>query len=471
MFFANLSLFEFLSLLSVASAATVALYLLSRSRRRMTVATLRFWQNATQAAQQRHRRRVDQPWSLILQLLAILCLLLAIAQPRWGTRLLGGRDHVLLLDTSAWMGAPTRDGDLSTQARRSALRWLRTLPSQDRVMLIRAGAEALPATRFESDRGAVEAAIRASSPSMGALDLEQCLALARQSQTLEARDPGEIVYIGAARLAADPAALQIPPNFRYVPVSAPPSNAGFTGASLQRVQGEATHWQATFAVRNYAAQPRVAQVAIGYGGAQAGARRVTLAPLAETTLTFDIRATAAGWIEARLTPSDAMPADDSITLEVPSPEPLRIAVYSDAPELLRPVFSSDPRLAPQYLPVSAYRSDPDAGLIVIDGFAPPQPPQRPSLWIAPPASASPIPARLVERGACSVALAQRLAARSGPAFERPEAERRAGSRLAARRDAGGQHAAGAGGCGTVATGCATPSGGARFSPDADGSSL
>lgn len=395
MFFANLSLFEFLSLFALTSAATVALYLLSRSRRRMSVATLRFWQNATQAAEQRRRRRVDQPWSLLLQLLAILCLLLAIAQPRWGTRILGGRDHVLLLDTSAWMGAPSRGGDLSAEARRLALRWLRTLPSQDRVMVIRSGAGALPATRFESDRGAVEAAIRASLPALGALDLEQSLSLARHSQALDARTPGEIVYIGAARLAADPAALQLPPNFRYVPVAAPPANAGFTGASLQRVQGEATHWQATFTIRNYAAQPRVAQVAVGYGGAQAGARRVTLAPSAETTLTFDIHATAAGWIEARLTPSDAMPADDSVTLEVPSPEPLRIAVYSDAPELLRPVFSSDSRLAPQYLPSSAYRPAPDAGLMVIDGFAPPQPPRRPSLWIAPPAAASPIPARMV----------------------------------------------------------------------------
>jgi Mg-chelatase subunit ChlD len=395
LFFANLSLFEFLSLLSVVSAATVALYLLSRSRRRMTVATLRFWQNASQAAQQRRRRRVDQPWSLILQLLAILCLLLAIAQPRWGTRILGGRDHVLLLDTSSWMGAPARDGDLSMEARRAALRWMRTLPSQDRVMVIRAGAEALPATRFEADRGAVEAAIRASVPGAGALDLDESLSLARQSQKLEAREPGEIVYVGAARLASDPAALQLPAHFRYVPVAAPPANAGFTGASLQRVPGEATHWQATFAVRNYASQPRVAQVSVGYGGAQAGARRVTLAPLAGTTLTFDIRATAAGWVEARLTPSDAMPADDSVTLELPSPAPLRVAVYSDSPEFLRPVFSSDPRLAAQYLPASAYRRDPDAGLIIIDGFAPSQPPERPSLWIAPPAAASPIPARLV----------------------------------------------------------------------------
>jgi uncharacterized membrane protein len=397
LFFANLSLVEFFSLLTAAWAATVALYLLSRSRRRLTVATLRFWQNAAQAVQQKRRRRVDQPWSLLLQLLAILCLLLAIAQPRWGPRLFGGRDHVLLLDTSAWMAAPSRAGDLSIEARRVALAWLRTLPSADRVMLIRAGSQAVPATRFLSSRTELEAAIRASVPGTGPLDLEQALSLARQSQRLEGGESGEIAYAGAARLASDPSSLQLPPNFRYLPVSAPPPNAGFVSASLQRVPGEASHWQATFALRNYTALPRTVQVAVALGGSPAGARRIVLAPLAESSVTFDFRTTAAGWIEARMSPSDALPADDSVTLEVPSAQPLRIAVYSAAPGLLRAIFSSDPRLDPQYLAPAAYRPDADAGVIVIDGFAPPQPPQRPSLWIAPPASASPIPARMVSR--------------------------------------------------------------------------
>ena len=397
MFFANLSLVEFFSLLTAAWAAAVALYLLSRSRRRLRVATLRFWQNALQAVQQKRRRRVDQPWSLLLQLLAILCLLLAIAQPRWGPRLFGGRDHVLLLDTSAWMAAPSRAGDLSIEARRAALAWLRTLPSEDRVMLIRAGSQAVPATRFLSSRTELEAAIRASLPAAGPLDLEQALSLARQSQRLEGREPGEIAYAGAARLASDPSSLQLPPNFRYLPVSAPPPNAGFVSASLQRVSGEASHWQATFALRNYASLPRAVHVAIALGGSPAGARRIVLAPLAESSVTFDFHTAAAGWIEARMSPSDALPADDSVTLEVPSAQSLRIAVYSASPGLLRAIFSSDPRLDPRYLAPAAYRPDADAGVIVIDGFAPPQPPQRPSLWIAPPASASPIPARMVGR--------------------------------------------------------------------------
>jgi len=407
MFLANLSLLEFFALLAAAWTTTVALYLLSRSRRRLTVATLRFWHNAAQTAQHKRRRRVDQPWSLVLQLLAVLCLLLAVAQPRWGARAFGGRDHVLLVDTSAWMSAPGRAadlsaragpvGDLSDQAHRAALAWLRTLPSQDRVMVIRAGSQAVPVTRFDSSRAELETAIRGSVPAPGALDLEQALSLARQSQRLEGREPGEIAYTGAARLASDPAVLQLPPNFRYLPVSAPPPNAGFVSAALERVPGEAAHWQATFRLRNYGASPRAVQVGVALGGSPAGARRMLLAPRAESTVTFDLRTSRAGWLEARMSPSDALPADDSVTLEVPSAQPLRIAVYSAAPGLLRPIFSSDPRLDPRYLAPSEYRPDPDAGVIVIDGFAPPQPPARPSLWIAPPASASPIPARMVGR--------------------------------------------------------------------------
>ena len=43
MFFFNLSLPEFLAIFSAVSGLVVALYLLSRSRRRQTVASLRFW--------------------------------------------------------------------------------------------------------------------------------------------------------------------------------------------------------------------------------------------------------------------------------------------------------------------------------------------------------------------------------------------------------------------------------------------
>ena len=64
------------------SAFAVALYLLDRSRRKQVVSTLRFWVAAEQPAIAARRRRINQPWSLILHLLSMALLLLAIGQLR-----------------------------------------------------------------------------------------------------------------------------------------------------------------------------------------------------------------------------------------------------------------------------------------------------------------------------------------------------------------------------------------------------
>src|ERR1043166_6792778 len=118
--FLNLSLGELMGLVGTISAAVVALYLLDRSKRRQLVATLRFWAPAEVRTELKHRRRIQQPWSLVLQLLSLALLLLAMAGPRWSGEDRSSRDHVLVLDTSAWMGARSRQGTLMDDARAAA---------------------------------------------------------------------------------------------------------------------------------------------------------------------------------------------------------------------------------------------------------------------------------------------------------------------------------------------------------------
>src|SRR5574340_78450 len=105
MFFLNLTLPEFLALLGSLSGVVVTLYLLDRMRKKHTVATLRFFTASEKPPVLKHRRKLQQPWSLVLQLLSLLLLLLAIAQLRWGSAARAARDHVLILDASAWMNA------------------------------------------------------------------------------------------------------------------------------------------------------------------------------------------------------------------------------------------------------------------------------------------------------------------------------------------------------------------------------
>src|ERR1700676_3532792 len=179
MFFLNLSLPEFLGLLGSLSGVVVALYLLDRMRKKHTVATLRFFAVSEKAPVLKHRRKLQQPWSLILQLVSLLLLLLAIAQLRWGSPARASRDHVLILDSSAWMNARSGQSRLIDQARAAAQNYVKLLPSGDRVMVVRADALATPATLFESDRRKIRQAIDQSQPGGSALNISGALEYAQ----------------------------------------------------------------------------------------------------------------------------------------------------------------------------------------------------------------------------------------------------------------------------------------------------
>src|ERR1044071_2454959 len=130
MYLLNLSVFQLLAVFGSISAVAVALYLLDRSRRKQVVSTLRLWIPADQPDVAAKRKHINQPWSLILQLLSMGLLLLAIAQLRLGSPALAGRNHVVILDTSSWMAARSGNRTLMDLARERARRYVRALPGR-----------------------------------------------------------------------------------------------------------------------------------------------------------------------------------------------------------------------------------------------------------------------------------------------------------------------------------------------------
>ncbi|MBI4877505.1 MAG: VWA domain-containing protein [Acidobacteria bacterium] len=394
MFFLNLSLVEFLALASAASAVVVALYLLDRSRRRQTVATLRFWTVAEKISQLKHRRRIQQPWSLILQLLSILLLLAALAQLRWGSPERALRDHVIVLDTSAWMTARGRTGTLLDEAKSAALAYVRALPASDRAMIVRADAIAVPATRFESSRAELEAAIRQTGASAAGLNLEGALQFARQAQRLEGRTAGEIVYAGAGRVPKqDTLAWAAVPRLRVLPVSEPAENCGLRKLSLRRSHTDPAVWEIFVAVRNYGLVRHDVPLTLDFGHAPIGSHRFRLAPGEEQSVTFQYRTRAGGWLEARLPIQDALAGDNRALLEVPAQPPVRVLVYSEEPDLLRPVLGANPNVDAVFARPQAYRAKAGARIVILDRFRPPAPPEADAIWIEPLAGASPFGVR------------------------------------------------------------------------------
>ncbi len=406
MFLLNLSLMEFMTLFGAASAVVVALYLLNRSRKKQQVATLRFWRTAQNPTIQKHRRRIQQPLSLILQLLSIALLLLAIAQLRLGNRETSSRDHVLILDTSSWMGAKSpvgrnRNAMLLDEAKALASSYIHALPSSDRVMVVRADGLATPVTGFEINRGTLEAAIRQSRPGAAALNLEQALAFAGQVEKLHAQHSGEIVFVGAGRVNEQDAALTSPPpaNLRVIAVKDALENCGLRKIGLRRSATDPGLWEVFVAARNYGTVPRVVPVALQFGGAIVGNHRLQLNPDKDQETTFAFRTRAAGWLEVRLLIEDALPDDNRAIVELPPQRPLKVAVYTREPQLLRPVLAANPMVEARYYLPEEYKPAGDAAIVIFDRFRPAELPKVGSIWIEPPAKNSPIAVRTTSSNA------------------------------------------------------------------------
>ena len=402
--FLNLSLGELAGLAGIIAAGLVALYLLDRAKRHQVVATLRFWMAGQMPDEMKHKRRIHQPWSLLLQAISILLLLLAIAGPRFGG---AGRtrDHVLLLDTSAWMGARARTGILLDQAKSAAIGYVNSVAPADRIMLVRADALATPATPFETDHKAISDAIRRSQPSTSALNLEQAMEFAQQAQSLQAQKAGEIVFVGAGRIARQDAELIPPPNLRVLTIPAAGENVGVRKLSVRRATAPDSNdssasdsWEAYVVLRNDGLKAREVELLLSFAGAPAGSKTLTLEPGMESQSSFAFHAKGAGLVEARIRSTngrgDAFPQDDRAAIELPVGKMIRVAVYSPQPDLLKPLIASNAQVQSTFELPAKYDPNAAADIIVFDRFAPASAPKTAaSIWIEPPAQGSPFTVR------------------------------------------------------------------------------
>jgi hypothetical protein len=387
MFLLNLSLPEFLALFAAVSGVVVTLYLLSRARRRQTVPTLRFWVHARQPVPSSRRRKIQQPWSLILQLLGLALLLLAIAQLRLGNRETSQRDHVLLLDASSWMGARNSgSGMLLDEAKAKARAFIRSLPGSDRVMVVRVDSLPSPVTGMVSSREMLERAINETRPGASALNLDQAFLFAEQIQRLHRSSGGEVVFAGAGRVSAAGVPGTVPANLRVLAVDSPAENCGITGIGARRSDTTPGIWDVFVAVHNYGVAPKRVPVTAQFGGAPAGSALLDVKGNSTESYTFHYRTRAAGWIEARLLLSDSLTDDNRAILELPELKVLNVAVYTSEPEAIRPVLSANPQVKASYYSPAEYRPDNGAEVIIVDRFAPAPEPKTATIYLEPPES-------------------------------------------------------------------------------------
>jgi hypothetical protein len=396
MFFLNLTAGEFFALLGVVGGLVTALYLLDRSKRKKVVSTLRFWTPARTAEELQSRRRMREPWSLLLQLIGLLLLLLAIAQLEWGSKRWRGKDHVLLLDTSAWSAASAKGETVLDAEKQLAYQYLSRISSADRVMVVRVDSLATPVTPFTSDRTRIEKALDGSKVSSSALNIEQALLFAEQAQNWSEGASGEIIYCGAGMISSEPAEIAIPPNLRVLTPEVSRQNAGIRRLAAKRDQQESNSWDASVTLKNYGSERRVVRLETQFAGTRFATRLLNLAPQEEAAAEYSFVTVAAGELVARITRADSLSSDNEARLLLPKSGPLQVAVYTRRAAALKPLFEANHRLFARFFDPAQYPARQAAEVMVLDGFAPREKPSLPALWIAPPREGSPIPVKGID---------------------------------------------------------------------------
>lgn len=349
----NLTLAQFLAVLLPVAAGLVALYFYDRSRRRIRVSTLRFWEQRAAPAVSRRHRKIQQPWSLILQLLAALLLLLAIADFQW-TGSDEPRHHAIVLDGSAAMLAQTASGaTLMDDARQTALNYLDALPATDPVALIRADAAPSVVVGYTIDRERMRQAIEDFDAGWTALRLDAALELAQSSLYLALGEPidgptpatlGETTYIGAGRLAMGSEPLADLPYLRFIAVGDARDDLGITRFSATRPPTAPDVWQVSLELLNDSDTARPVTARIQFNQSPLGERTVQLAANSSSVVDFRIRTRSAGTLEASLEGDDTFAENNRVALDLPAASQLSITLDSNRAAQWQSLIAANPSI-------------------------------------------------------------------------------------------------------------------------------
>ena len=387
------------------AATALWLYLHHRRPQHRKVSTLRFWASVQPISQPR-RRKLREPWAFLAQILFLLFLVLALANPRWGTAF-EGRSVAIVLDTSIWSQArPAGEPPWIDQERAEAIRLLDSLPGGDRVLLLRAEADAPPILPFTTDRASLRRAIQDVQPSSVAGDLPRALEMGRAA--LGGARRGLLVYVGpglvdsgqapseqateqARTLEEFRAEVESPDNsagqpqflMRLVGDWASVQNRGITRLSLRRDAAQPDRWRLLTQLKNYGTEKADVVLAFSVNGQPIGQRKLSLAPQALANAEDEFTWDQGGTLQAEITPSDALRADDKATVNLPTFRTTRVAVIARdaspfAADLLS-VLSSNPYVRAQIVPPElAANISPDVA--IYQGVNMPAQPEFNSIW-------------------------------------------------------------------------------------------
>lgn len=335
----------------------VLLYFLKLKRREQLITSTLLWKRAVQDLQvnapfQRLRRNI----LLLLQLLALLAVLLALARPvsRWIAG--GGRRYVLLIDRSGSMNA-TDEPDLTRldQAKRKAKALIESLRGRtglgmddrsDQAMVIAFDDHAKVLCNFTSDKRQLSAAVEAIGPTDGGSSLAEAVAVARAFATSpgeDAKDPSaaeaaELVLFSDGKIRDLDDVVTGPDELKFHRVGESSENVAVVAMQARRSYEQPEEVAVFAGLANYGGSPVDCQVQLSVDGSVRSVRPVRLPAwhgsrdksgrAGKVSVSFSFPQPGSATVEVRLLVDDALPADNAAWAILPPPKKLSVLLVS-----------------------------------------------------------------------------------------------------------------------------------------------
>ncbi len=279
-------------------------------------------------------RAVWRPWrrpvSLVIQLAILTLLVLALAEPL----LTSPRQIVLVIDNSASMNATDVAPSRLDQAKQVARAAIDSLGYRDRMALVSAGGRLRVHCGMTSRKSTLLQAVEALPAGDGSTRVDRAIELG--NWILRDQPFGRIVVISdgcfdskQARRISDASLVKL------IRVGSRADNLGITRLVARRSPANPTQCQVFAELGNFSEQAARCRVRFAWDGKPIESLPVELAPGGRWRQTFEMNATAAGRISARLDDlkqPDVLAEDNRASTRVPALRTYRVVLVSSPPK-------------------------------------------------------------------------------------------------------------------------------------------
>jgi Ca-activated chloride channel family protein len=378
-----------LALIGLVSLPIIVAYYMLRLRRRdVPVGSTFLWQQLVRDVEANAPwQRLRFSWLLLLQLLIALVVVIAAARPFATVSSDLAANVVLIIDTSASMGAQDPEGDRMALARSAAKRVIGELPEGGRVTVVAADDSAHVLVSETDDRAAALAAIEGIEATELPGDLTDAFALA---SALAARDSDSTVVVVTDANADRLPGVGIGAPVQVERVGSSDGNQAVAALSALRRSGGA-QLDLFVAISNPSAFEATRRLEIYADTVLVDARELTVPAGQRSEALIATVPAATILVEARLAGEDALAVDDRAFALVPQAGPVRALLVSEGNTYLENALALLPRVELYAVGPEGYEDSLAAaeeagtpyGLFIYDRFVPDELPAAPTLWIGP----------------------------------------------------------------------------------------